>query len=180
METLKASKGTTLDSKVTRNKEPKPGETHREPKAGAAGLLGGQGRPWAVVQSGRLPGGGHGKPNSGVKEQGHIWADPKHRGGQLLTKPPPAPQGSQCGGHPQALVRWPWHTLTLSCRLLLLPFVCLSPLGQALPILRSVVSFLTWGQGAGWGSPPWICTVGPVSLGLSTSSVSLPQSRPVG
>lgn len=56
-------------------------------------------------------------------------------------------------GTPQALVRWPWHTLTLSCRLLPppLPSACLLWV-QALPILRSVnFSFSDLGQGAGWG-----------------------------
>ena len=65
----------------------------------------------------------------------------------------------------------------------LLPSVCLSSLGQPLSLLRSVVSFSDLGQGAGAGagvllpgSALWVL----VSLGLSTSSVSLPQSMPVG
>ena len=80
METLKASKGTTLNSKSHQKQGAKAREIPENQRSWSHRTPGRQGRPWAV-QPGRLPGGGHG--NRTLKEQGHIWANPKQRGGAI-------------------------------------------------------------------------------------------------
>ena len=183
VETLKASKGTTLNSKSHQKQGAKaPRNPQRAKEAGATGLLGDKGAHGQCSQEGFLEEGMGTK--LGVKEQGHIWASPKQRGGAIAYKAPyrGSPRVMMWVGTPPG--PGPLTVASTHSQLPpppLLPLVCLSSLGQSLSFLRCVVSFSDLGQGArgarGWGSPPWICAVGPVSLGLSTSSVSLPQSR---
>lgn len=63
VETPRPAREPHLTQRLTRNKEPKPGEIHREPKAGAAGLLGDKGAHGRCSQEGFLRR-GMGEPNS--------------------------------------------------------------------------------------------------------------------
>ena len=150
VETLKASKGTTLNSKSHQKQGAKaPRNPQRAKEAGATGLLGDKGAHGQCSQEGFLEEGMGTK--LGVKEQGHIWASPKQRGGAIAYKAPyrGSPRVMMWVGTPPG--PGPLTVASTHSQLPpppLLPLVCLSSLGQSLSFLRSVVSFSDLGQGA--------------------------------